>query len=76
MCRTEPMRYTAIYIKAIEKVQRQAARWVLNRHQQTSSVEDILEILDWPTLPSKKDQTDDPLQKAPWACQDQHEGTC
>ena len=37
-------------INQIEKVQRRAARWVLNNYTQTSSVTDMLAELSWPTL--------------------------
>ena len=42
--------YTANEIEALEKIQRRAARWVTNRHRQTSCVDSILEQLDWPPL--------------------------
>ena len=38
----------------IEKVQRRAARWVLSRHRNTSSVSDMLETLKWPTLEDRR----------------------
>ena len=40
----------------IESVQRRAARWVSNRHRQTSSVGDMLEILEWPSLKIRRRQ--------------------
>ncbi|KAI0213334.1 hypothetical protein LSAT2_001640, partial [Lamellibrachia satsuma] len=42
--------YTASETQSIEKVQRRAARWVLNRHRQTSCIDNMLDSLDWPTL--------------------------
>ena len=42
--------YTANEIEALEKIQRRAARWVTNRHHQTSCVDSILDQLDWPPL--------------------------
>ena len=41
--------YTASEIQAIEKVQRRAARWVSNRHRQTSCINTMLDALNWPT---------------------------
>ena len=38
----------------IEKIQRRAARWVLSRHRNTSSVGDMLDILNWPTLEDRR----------------------
>ena len=38
--------YTASETQAIEKVQRRAARWVSNRHRQTSGVNTMLDALD------------------------------
>ena len=38
----------------IEKIQRRAARWVLNRHRNTSSVGDMLDSLQWPTLADRR----------------------
>ena len=42
--------HSANNIKTIEKVQRRAARWVTNRHHQTSCAYSILDSLAWPTL--------------------------
>ena len=44
-------------IKQIEKVQRRAARFTCNRYHNTSSVTDILEDLDWPTLQVRRLRT-------------------
>ena len=41
-------------IKTIEKVQRRAARWVTNRHHQTSCVNSIIDPLAWPTLQQRR----------------------
>ena len=46
--------YTASENQAIEKVQRRAARWVSNRHRQTSCVDNMLDSLDWQTLQRRK----------------------
>ena len=44
-------------IKQIEKVQRHAARCTCNRYHNTSSVIDMLEGLDWPTLQVRRLKT-------------------
>ena len=44
-------------IKQIEKVQRRAARFTCNRYHNTSSVTDMLEDLDWPTLQVRRLKT-------------------
>ena len=44
-------------IEAIEKVQRRAARFVENRHRNTSSVGDMLANLQWPTLEERRKTT-------------------
>ena len=41
-------------IDALEKVQRRAARFVLTRHHNTSSVSEMLTILNWPTLAQRR----------------------
>ena len=46
--------YTASETQAIEKVQRRAARWVSSRHRQTSSVNTMLDALNWPTLQERR----------------------
>ena len=38
----------------LERVQRRAARWVLNRHRNTSSVGEMLETLEWPSLADRR----------------------
>ena len=42
--------HSANSIKTIEKVQCHAAKWVTNRHHQTSCVNSIIDSLAWPTL--------------------------
>jgi hypothetical protein len=42
--------YEVKHKRAIEKVQRRAARFVLNRYHNTSSVTDMLEVLGWNSL--------------------------
>ena len=44
-------------IKQIEKVQRRAARFTCNRYHNTSSVTDMIENLDWPTLQVRRLRT-------------------
>ncbi|KAL8602911.1 hypothetical protein ACOMHN_062606 [Nucella lapillus] len=46
--------YTANEIEALEKIQRRAARWVVNRHRQTSCVDTILDSLNWPPLQQRR----------------------
>ena len=46
--------HTANDIKTIETVQRRAARWVTNRHHQTSCVNSIIDSLAWPTLQQRR----------------------
>ena len=46
--------YTDKNINKLEAVQRRAARWVVNRHRQTSSVDDMLRHLQWPTLQERR----------------------
>ena len=43
-------------IQQLEKVQRRAARWASHRFRQTSSVEDMLQDLAWPTLQQRRKQ--------------------
>jgi len=38
---------------AIEKLQRRAPRWVMSDYNKTSSVSNMLETLNWPTLESR-----------------------
>ena len=47
--------YTTENIYKIEQVQRRAARYACHRHHNTSSVTEMIHLLDWPTLHYKKD---------------------
>jgi hypothetical protein len=38
----------------LERIQRRAARYVTNRHDNTSSVSDMLDQLEWPSLESRR----------------------
>ena len=42
--------YNETETKKVEKVQKTAARWVCRRWHNTSSVDDMLDELDWPSL--------------------------
>ena len=46
-----------VEIDLLEKTQRRAARFVTNRHRNTSSVTDMLSSLQWPTLRERRRQT-------------------
>ena len=46
--------YTEDNNEAVEKIQRRAARWVSHRYRQTSSVEEMLTDLKWPTLQNRR----------------------
>ena len=46
----DPHSDTRTQINQIEKVQRRAARYVTNRYHNTSSVTDMLQNLNWPSL--------------------------
>ena len=48
----DPHTATATY--AIERIQRRAARWVLHRYHNTSSVTDMLDTLQWRTLQCRR----------------------
>jgi len=41
-------------ILLLEKIQRRAAQWVLSNYNRLSSITEMLEILDWPTLESRR----------------------
>ena len=43
--------YHKLQIQEVEKVQRTAARWTCRRWRNTSSVGDMLDELEWPSLP-------------------------
>ena len=44
-------------IGQVEKVQRTAARWTCRRWRNTSSVGDMLDELEWPSLETRRDQS-------------------
>ena len=48
--------YTATDINKIEMVQRRAARYVLHRYHNTSSVSEMLQTLGWHTLLQRREQ--------------------
>ena len=50
---TQPLSGTHT-LQTIEKVQRRAARWVTNRHHQTSCINSIIDSLAWPTLQQRR----------------------
>jgi hypothetical protein len=49
--------YQAKWARKIEMVQRRAARWVLHRYHNTSSVTDMLQHLNWPTLQQRRENS-------------------
>ena len=54
-CTWDPHHQTQIH--QLEMVQRRAARYVTNRFHNTSSVSDMLQHLNWPTLPQRRLRT-------------------
>ena len=46
--------YNETMTKNVEKVQKTAARWVCRRWHNTSSVDDMLDELDWPSLEDRR----------------------
>ena len=46
--------YTKDNVKKLEMVQRRAARYVLNRYHNTSSVSEMLQELQWDTLEERR----------------------
>ena len=46
-----------LQINRIEKVQRIAARWTCRRWRNTSSVSEMLDELEWPSLEAQRDQS-------------------
>ena len=46
-----------LQINQIEKVQRTAARWTCRRWRNTSSVDEMLDELEWPSLQARRDQS-------------------
>ena len=48
--------YSKLQINQVEKVQRTAARWTCRRWRNTSSVGEVLDELEWPTLEARRDR--------------------
>ena len=49
--------HSKLQINQIEKVQRTAARWTCRRWRNTSSVSEMLDELEWPSLEARRDQS-------------------
>ena len=49
--------YHKLQIQEVEKVQRTAARWTCRRWRNTSSVGDMLDELEWPSLEARREQS-------------------
>ena len=49
--------HSKLQINQIEKVQRTAARWTCRRWRNTSSVGEMLDELEWPSLEAQRDQS-------------------
>ena len=49
--------YHETQIGQVEKVQRKAARWTCRRWRNTSSVGDMLDDLEWPSLETRREQS-------------------
>ena len=49
--------YSKLQINQVEKVQRTAARWTCRRWRNTSSVGEMLDKLEWPSLEARRDQS-------------------
>ena len=49
--------HSKLHINQIEKVQRTAARWTCRRWRNTSSVGEMLDELEWPSLEAQGDQS-------------------
>ncbi|XP_071123318.1 uncharacterized protein B0403.1-like [Mytilus edulis] len=49
--------FTDENIRSLEKVQRRAARYVCNRHHNTSSVSEMLDTMKWQTLQERRLRT-------------------
>ena len=49
--------YHKVQIQEVEKVQRTAARWTCRRWRNTSSVCDMLDELEWPSLEARREQS-------------------
>ena len=49
--------YSKLQINQVEKVQRTAARWTCRRWRNTSSVSEMLDELEWPSLEARRDRS-------------------
>ena len=49
--------YHKLQVQEVEKVQRIAARWTCRRWRNTSSVGDMLDELEWPSLEANREQS-------------------
>ena len=49
--------YSKLQINQVEKVQRTAALWTCRRWQNTSSVGEMLDELEWPSLEARRDRS-------------------
>ena len=49
--------YHDTHIAQVEKMQRTAARWTCRRWRNTSSVGDMLDELEWPSLEARREQS-------------------
>ena len=49
--------YHKLQIQEVEKVQRTAARWTCRRWRNTSSVGEMLDELEWPSLEARREQS-------------------
>ena len=54
--------YHETQIGQVEKVQRTAATWTCRRWRNTSSVGDMLDELEWPSLETRREQSQDSLR--------------
>ncbi|KAI8482546.1 hypothetical protein Bbelb_396940 [Branchiostoma belcheri] len=55
--------YTAGGVQAVERVQRRAARMVMNDYARTSSVTEMLQKLQWPTLANRRREAHHEISK-------------
>ena len=49
--------YSKLQINHVEKVQRTAAPWTCRRRRNTSSVSEMLDELEWPSLEARRDRS-------------------
>ena len=49
--------YSKLQINQVDKVQRTAARWTCRRWRNTSSVNEMLDELEWPSLEARRDRS-------------------